>query len=334
MAFPLPFPLLFLMIITIILPFPSLVHSKLSLGYYQKTCPDFEKIVRETVTNKQITSPVTAAGTLRLFFHDCMVDGCDASVLISSNSFNQAEREAEINHSLSGDAFDVVVHAKTNLELACPGIVSCSDILAQATRDLVVMVGGPFYNVRLGRKDGMISKAGNVEGNLPRVNFTMDKLVDYFTQRGFTVQELVALSGGHTIGFSHCKEFTDRLFNYSATSPTDPDIYPKFAEKLKAMCANFQKDTAMSAFNDVITPGKFDNMFYQNLPRGLGLLATDHALVKDPRTKPFVDLYAVNQTAFFNDFARAMEKLSVHGVKTGRKGEVRRRCDLFNSINS
>lgn len=196
------------------------------------------------------------------------------------------------------------------------------------------MVGGPFYNVRLGRKDGMISKAGNVEGNLPTVNFTMDKLIDYFVERGFTVQELVALSGGHTIGFSHCKEFTDRLFHHSPTSPTDPDIYPKFAEKLKTMCANYEKDTAMSAFNDVITPGKFDNMFYQNLPRGLGLLATDNALDKDPRTKPFVDLYAVNQTAFFHDFGRAMEKLSVHGVKTGRKGEVRRRCDLFNSINT
>ena len=180
----------------------------------------------------------------------------------------------------------------------------------------------------------MISKAGNVEGNLPTVNFTMDKLIDYFVERGFTVQELVALSGGHTIGFSHCKEFTDRLFHHSPTSPTDPDIYPKFAEKLKTMCANYEKDTAMSAFNDVITPGKFDNMFYQNLPRGLGLLATDNALDKDPRTKPFVDLYAVNQTAFFHDFGRAMEKLSVHGVKTGRKGEVRRRCDLFNSINT
>lgn len=196
------------------------------------------------------------------------------------------------------------------------------------------MVGGPFYNVRLGRKDGMLSKVENVEGNLPKVDFSIDKLIDFFTQRGFTIQELVALSGGHTIGFSHCKEFSDRLFNFNAMSPTDPDIYPKFAEKLKAMCANYLTDTAMSAFNDVMTPGKFDNMYFQNLPRGLGLLATDNALYKDPRTKPFVDLYAVNQTAFFKDFAHAMEKLSVYGVKTRRKGEVRRRCDLFNSIQT
>lgn len=331
MAFPLHF-LLFPIMVTSLPVSP--VDSKLTVGYYQKTCPNFEKVIRETVTSKQITSPVTAAGTLRLFFHDCFVDGCDASVLIASNSFNKAEREAEINHSLSGDAFDVIAHAKTHLELSCPGIVSCADILAQATRDLVVMVGGPFYNVLLGRKDGMVSKLEHVEGNLPEVKHTVDELVDFFGQRGFSIQEMVALSGGHTIGFSHCKEFSDRLFNFSATTPTDPDIYPKFADKLKEMCANREKDTSMSAFNDVMTPGKFDNMYYQNLPRGLGLLATDHALVKDPRTKPFVDLYAVNQTAFFHDFAHAMEKLSVFEVKTGRKGEVRRKCDLFNSIKT
>ncbi|URE37449.1 peroxidase 65 [Musa troglodytarum] len=83
-----------------------------------------------------------------------------------------------------------------------------------------------------------------------------------------------------------------------------------------------------------MTPGKFDNMYYQNLLRGLGLLASDQALALDPRTKPFVHLYAANQTAFFNDFSRAMEKVSVLGVKAGRKGEVRRRCDVFNNLTT
>jgi peroxidase len=92
------FPLLFILFLSI-----SFSEAKLSVNYYKKTCPDFDKIMRETVTSKQISNPTTAAGTLRAFFHDCVVDGCDASILISSNSFNKAERDADLNLSLSGD---------------------------------------------------------------------------------------------------------------------------------------------------------------------------------------------------------------------------------------
>ncbi|KAL6178169.1 hypothetical protein ACLB2K_049688 [Fragaria x ananassa] len=322
-------PILFLLLLSI-----SFTESNLTVDYYKNTCPDFQRIVRETVTLKQSAQPATAAGTLRVFFHDCMVEGCDASILIASDNFNVAERDAEINHSLSGDAFDLVTRAKTALELTCPGIVSCADILAEAARDLVTMSGGPYYKVRLGRKDGLVSKASRVEGNLARANQTMDSIINLFAAKGFTVQEMVALTGAHTIGFSHCKEFTDRLFHFSKTTPTDPELHPKLAEGLKRTCANFTTDNTMSAFNDVITPGKFDNVYYQNLKRGLGLLSSDNALVKDSRTRPLVELYSTNQAAFFKAFAHAMEKVSIHEIKTGHKGEVRRRCDAFNSISA
>lgn len=323
------FPPLLLLVILSISPF-VVVESKLSLDYYNKKCPDFEKTIREIATEKQISNPTTAAGTLRLFFHDCMVEGCDASVLLTSNQSNDTERHAELNLSLSGDAFDVIVRAKTALELSCPGIVSCSDILAQTTRDLVVMVGGPFYEVRLGRKDGRVSKASLVEGSIPKVNDTMDQMIKLFESKGFTVQEMVALTGAHTIGFSHCVEFADRLFHFNKPNNTDPDIHPLFAAALKIMCANYTKDPSMSAFNDVMTPGKFDNMYYKNLKKGLGLLSSDNAMLKDPRTKPIIELYATDQQRFFDAFSHAMEKLSVRKIKTGPKGEVRRKCDAVN----
>ncbi|XVE54911.1 hypothetical protein DITRI_Ditri03aG0120100 [Diplodiscus trichospermus] len=312
----------------------SFSESKLSPDYYKKSCPQLEDIIRETVTSKQITNPTTAAATLRVFFHDCMVGGCDASVLISSNAFSKAERDADINLSLPGDAFDVIVRAKTALELSCPGIVSCADILALATRNAVSMVGGPFYTVKLGRKDSLVSNISTVEGNMPRPNMTMDEIIRRFAAKKFTVQEMVALIGAHTIGFSHCKEFAYRLYSYKKSTPTDPSYHPKYATALKKLCKNYDKNPEMSAFNDAMTPSKFDNMYYKNLLRGLGLLESDNALLKNPKTRPFVLLYGRNQTAFFNDFARAMEKLSSYGVKTGRKGEVRRRCDAFNSIET
>lgn len=305
-------------------------ESRLSVNYYQKSCPRFSQIMQDTITNKQITSPTTAAATLRLFFHDCFIEGCDASVLVSSTPFNEAERDADMNLSLPGDGFDVVVRAKTALELACPGVVSCADILAVATRDLVTMVGGPFYKVPLGRRDGLVSQANRVEGNLPRPTMSISQIISIFAVRGFSVQEMVALSGAHTIGFSHCKEFSSGIYNYSRSSQSNPSYNPRFAEGLRKACSDYQKNPTLSVFNDIMTPNKFDNMYFQNLPKGLGLLATDHTMATDPRTRQFTDLYAKNQSAFFEAFGRAMEKLGLYGIKTGRRGEIRRRCDALN----
>jgi len=322
------FPILFLLFIS--LPFSS---AKLNVDYYKQTCPDFDKIVRENIFNKQSASPATAPGLLRLFFHDCITDGCDASILVSSTAYNpHAEKDAEPNLSLSGDAYDIVNKIKNALEIACPGVVSCSDIVAQATRDLVKMVGGPFYPVRLGRKDSRVSDGSRTEKALPTTKMTMDDIISKFTVKNFTIKEMVALTGAHTIGFTHCKEFSNRIFNYSKTSETDPTLHPKLAKGLRDVCKNYTTDPNMAAFNDVRSPGKFDNAYYQNVLKGLGLLRTDAMLGSDPRTRPIVELYAKDEQAFFQDFARAMEKVSVLGVKTGKQGEVRNRCDQFNKI--
>ncbi|KAI4377579.1 hypothetical protein MLD38_015181 [Melastoma candidum] len=147
------------------------VNAKLTPDYYKDTCPDFQKIICETITNKQISTPTIAAGTLHLFMHDCF--------------------------SLAGDAFDVITRNRVALELACPKTVSCADILEQATRDLVTMVGGPFYMVRLGRKDGFVSQASRVTGNFPTRNTTLDQTVELFQRKGFAPQELVTMMGAH-----------------------------------------------------------------------------------------------------------------------------------------
>lgn len=289
--------------------------------------------MRDTITPKQIINPTTAAAILRVFFHDCMVDGCDGSVLVSPNSFHKSETQSDINSNLPGDAFDLVIRAKTSLEMACPGVVSCADILAYSTRHLVKQTGGPFYQVKLGRKDSLASDVTHVEPNLPRTNTSINNIIPMFVTKGFTIRDMVALTGGgHTIGFAHCNEFSSRIFGYSKTADVDPGLHPKFAERLRVLCANYTTNPGMAAFLDPITANKFDNMYFQNLLRGLGLLASDHVLVTDPRTKPIVEMYAKDQEVFFKDFARAMEKLSMYGVKTGKQGEVRHRCDTFNAI--
>lgn len=64
-----------------------------------------------------------------------LFQGCDASVLVRGNG---TERSDPGNASLGG--FDVIESAKNVLEIFCPGIVSCADVLVLAARDAVEAV--------------------------------------------------------------------------------------------------------------------------------------------------------------------------------------------------
>ena len=68
------------------------------------------------------------------------LQGCDGSVLIASSGNNTAEKDAPDNLSLAGDGFDTVAKAKLAVEAVCPKLVSCADILALATRDVIGLV--------------------------------------------------------------------------------------------------------------------------------------------------------------------------------------------------
>lgn len=54
--------------------------------------------------------------------------------------------------------------------------------------------GGPIYDIPKGRKDGRRSKIEDTI-NLPFPTFNASELIRAFGQRGFTAQEMVALSG-------------------------------------------------------------------------------------------------------------------------------------------
>ena len=71
----------------------------------------------------------------------CVTQGCDASVLISSPN-NKAEKDHPDDISLAGDGFDTVIKAKAAVDSdpRCKNKVSCADILALATRDVVALV--------------------------------------------------------------------------------------------------------------------------------------------------------------------------------------------------
>lgn len=70
-----------------------------------------------------------------MVFFVLFLKGCDASVLLDGP---KTEKTANPNQSLRG--FYVIDAAKAALEKACPGVVSCADVLNIAARSAVFLV--------------------------------------------------------------------------------------------------------------------------------------------------------------------------------------------------
>jgi peroxidase len=186
---------------------------------------------------------------------------------------------------------------------------------------------GPRWTVELGRLDGLVSKASDVTGRLPDPDMNPDDLAAMFADNNLTVPDMVALSGAHTVGFSHCTRFTGRLYRSGGAGPS----YYKasYARQLKAACPRDVGPT-IAVDMDPVTPTVFDNAYYANLAGGLGLFASDQALHDGSTSRPAVEGFARNQTLFFEAFKEAMVKLGRVGVKSGPRGEIRRDCTAFN----
>lgn len=119
--------------------------------------------------------------------------------------------------------FNVVAKIKSQVEKVCPGIVSCADIVAIAARDSTVIVsnrkffpfplsffvqcfvetvvnflqlGGPFWNVKLGRRDSKTASLSAANsGVIPPPTSTLSNLINRFNSKGLSVKDMVALSG-------------------------------------------------------------------------------------------------------------------------------------------
>ncbi|GAA0158096.1 peroxidase [Lithospermum erythrorhizon] len=302
----------------------SMTNAVLDAHYYDHTCPQAERIIFEAVHNASINDAKVPARLLRMFFHDCFIRGCDASILLDSTKGNQAEKYGPPNISVR--SFYVIEDAKTKLEKACPHTVSCADVVAIAARDVVTMSGGPYWDVLKGRKDGRISRANETIG-LPAPTFNSTQLIKSFAQRGLGVKDLVALSGGHTLGFSHCSSFESRLFNFSTSHEIDPSMSRDFGETLKKKCPKHNKDRNAGQFLDS-TSSTFDNDYFKRVTVGKGVFASDQALYGDFRTKWFVESFARDQSLFFREFVASMIKLGNVGVI--ENGEVRLKCNVAN----
>ncbi|XP_022734627.1 peroxidase 27-like [Durio zibethinus] len=314
----------------LILLLPVLDHGNaqdLKLGYYQKTCPNAESIIWKATYRVISRAPTLAAPLLRMHFHDCFVRGCDGSVLLNSTKTNQAEKDAIPNRSLRG--YNVIDAVKSAVEEACPGVVSCADIIALVARDSVSMIHGPYWEVPLGRRDGRVSILNEVFSELPAPFANITQLKQMFAAKGLSVKDLAVLSGAHTIGTSHCNGFSNRLYNFTGKGDTDPSLDPNYIVKLKQKCKPGDTTTLVE-----MDPGSFrtfDEDYFTLVAKRRGLFQSDAALLDDAETKAYVILEAsTHVSTFAKDFAESMVKMGKVGALTGEQGEIRKHCALVN----
>ncbi|KAH7429380.1 hypothetical protein KP509_09G045300 [Ceratopteris richardii] len=302
--------------------------SPLQFHFYDKSCPNVEKIVRQVVSSAVASEARMAGSLLRLHFHDCFVQGCDGSLLLKSIAgVIEGEQEALPNaNSVRG--FEVVDAIKAALEQECPGIVSCADILALAARDSVAVSGGPSYPVQLGRRDSLTANRELANKNLPGFNFNVTDLVAAFANVGLSARDMVALSGGHSIGKARCNTFAARL----TPDPQDPTaLSSSYSSLLQQQCPAGAASDALVDL-DVTTPIQFDHAYYSNLLSNRGLLHSDQVLYSTPgATRDLVNLYAQSNSAFAKDFSVAMLKMGSITPLTGSEGQVRNQCGYVNA---
>ncbi|OIW02745.1 hypothetical protein TanjilG_29521 [Lupinus angustifolius] len=299
-------------------------NASLSKDFYYSSCPKLFDTVKCTVKSAISKETRMGASLLRLFFHDCFVNGCDGSILLDDTSSFTGEKNANPNRN-SVRGFQVIDNIKSALEKVCPGVVSCADILAIAARDSVSILGGSSWDVKLGRRDAKTASQSAANNGIPPPTSNLNQLISRFNALGLSTKDLVALSGGHTIGQARCTTFRAHIYN--ETNNIDNSL----ASMRQSNCprASGFGDNNLAPL-DLQTPTSFDNKYFNDLIQKKGLLHSDQQLFNGGSTDTIVHGYTTNPTSFYSDFVNAMIKMGDISPLTGSNGEIRNNCRRVN----
>ncbi|KAK0604787.1 hypothetical protein LWI29_019455 [Acer saccharum] len=305
--------------------------AQLSPTFYATTCPNISNIVSQVVGQARVNDARLGAKIIRVHFHDCFVNGCDGSLLLDDSAADGIQSEKSAPPNLSTAGYEVIDNIKTALENACPGVVSCADIVALASQILVTMDGGPTWVVPLGRRDSTTANRAGTTA-IPGPFETLTQIEAKYIAQGLDATDLVASSGAHTFGRARCATFSQRLFNFNNTGSPDTTIDPTYLQTLQQNC--HQEDPGDTLNNlDPTTPDDFDNNYYTILQNNRGLLQTDQVLFSTadrPDVAAIVNQFACSQDAFFTAFGQFMISMGNLNPLTGTNGQIRINCRRIN----
>ncbi|CAA6671481.1 unnamed protein product [Spirodela intermedia] len=266
-------------------------QAQLSANFYSRSCPNLKGIVRGAMTQAVRREPRIGASIVRLLFHDCFVNGCDASILLDDTSTFTGEKTARPN-SNSVRGFNVIDDIKTRVEAACPSTVSS---------------WGPSWTVTFGRRDARTASLSDANSQIPPPFSSLSTLISSFSAKGLSLA---------------APPFRSRIYN-------DTNINGPFAARLRANCPLSGGDNNLAPL-DLQSPNGFGNSYYQNLLTQRGLLHSDQELFNGGSQDALVRRYSANNGLFSRDFAAAMVKMSAISPLTGTNGEIRTNCRRVN----
>lgn len=192
--------------------------------------------------------------------------------------------------------------------------VGYADVFQLASGTAIELAGGPKIPLRFGRKDAATKEDCVPEGRLPaggadkdapegeqwpeKAKNAGDHLRKVFYRMGLNDQEIVALSGAHTLGRANPKRsgFGKESTKYTKDGPGTPGGSSWTPEWLK--------------FDN----SYFIEIFKQSDPELL-VLETDDVLIRDDGFRPYAEKYAKDQDLFFKDYVQAHLKLSELGAE-------------------
>ncbi|KAH7842860.1 hypothetical protein Vadar_009881 [Vaccinium darrowii] len=234
---------------------------------YKKAVEKCKKKLRGFIAEKHCAPLI-----LRLAWHSA---GTYDVKTKTGGPFGTIKHPAELAHE-ANNGLEIAVRLLEPIKEQFP-ILSYADFYQLAGIVAVEVTGGPEIPFHPGRPD---KSEPPPEGRLPDAKKGVDHLRDVFGHMGLSDKDIVALSGGHTLGRCH-KERS----GFEGPWTTNPLI--------------------------------FDNSYFKELlsgeKEGLLQLPSDKALLEDPVFRPLVEKYAADEDAFFADYAEAHLKLSELG---------------------
>uniref|UniRef100_R7VZV1 Peroxidase 12 n=1 Tax=Aegilops tauschii TaxID=37682 RepID=R7VZV1_AEGTA len=140
----------------------------LSYDFHALSCSNLQNMVRDAVQGAMARDAGVVPGLLRLFFHDCFPQGCDASILLTGGN---SEQNMPQNGGLRRSVLDLIEGIRATVHRACGPTVSCADITSLATKEAVMQSRLPGYDVPLGRRDSLAPATAQQVGILPGPDF-------------------------------------------------------------------------------------------------------------------------------------------------------------------